>query len=338
MSTYSHVRFLMHAWSRASRNLRRPAVLTWTDTDTLQVDKDSLRVPSLPSRMKNALDALEGYIKTVVLCGIPLDSLCASVDLEAFADGGNSESQESQRFTEELLKKAKMGFRSTDGSDLTWDAKDARSWRMNAHQGLLRVFAAMHTTGGLPPRSTDAESFRLGDFIFIPTLQTIGIRSKTGKMKFRAEHVENIDSVIYVFPPLVAKLLFVMVRIVRPVELRLLLRDSGPEGHSTIKELYSSYVFVSMGSFISFSGRSAALKAWTKECIGVELGFRKYRQVATALQRCLLPTLTRNPLAPVNSLEVDDRRLRRTHSESREDADALLFTQLSTDWHNIFGL
>ncbi|KAJ7738590.1 hypothetical protein B0H16DRAFT_1570161 [Mycena metata] len=336
VSPFSGVRFFMREWSIASRASPRPAMLSWADDNILNVWEKSLNVAELPAMTKEALAGLENYFQESVLCGIPLDLLCPSIDFQKFASGGHLTSVESQRFEEELLLRGKIGFTS-GGSEITWDKRAGRAWRMVLHQATLRLASAMHTTGGLPPRTTDEELFRLNDLLFIAGGNTVGINSTTNKMLSRRGVTR---SVTFVFPPVVAKLMFILVHIVRRVQLRLLLSDSHLSDHAELRELYESYLFVSMGSTITYSARSAALKAWTKQSFGLELSFGRYRHVATALQRHFLPTLSQNPLAAEIAPEVDNNRLQRTHAAMGEDG--FMWTQMmiqqARDWHMFLGL
>ncbi|KAJ7076239.1 hypothetical protein B0H15DRAFT_955765 [Mycena belliarum] len=334
VSPFSGARFLMRQWSIASRASRRPADMLWSGDNILNAWGKSLNVTELPAMTKKALVSLENYFQESVLCGIPLDLLCPSIDFQKFASGGHWTSVESQRFQEELLVRGKMGFTS-DGSEITWDRRAGRSWRMVVHQATLRLASAMHTTGGLPPRTTDEELLRLVDLLFIAASKTVGIKSTTYKMLSR----HGVTSpIIFVFPPVVAKLMFILVHIVRPIQLRLLLSDSRPSDHAELRELYGSYLYVSMGSTITYSARSAALKVWTKQCFGFELTIGQYRHVATALQRRFLPKLSQNPLKAEIAPEVDNNRLQRTHANMTEDGSMLMMIQQARDWHEFLGL
>ncbi|KAJ7440486.1 hypothetical protein B0H11DRAFT_2292875 [Mycena galericulata] len=334
VSPFSGVRFLMRQWSIASRSCPRPAMLSWTGDNILNAWGKSLNVAELPAMTKKALVGLENYFQKYVLCGIPFDLLCPSIDFQKFASGGHLTSVESQRFQQELLVQGKMGFTS-DGSKITWDKQAGRSWRMVVHQATLRLASAMHTTGGLPPRTTDEELFRLDNLLFNPAGNTVGIKSTTNKMLSRKGVT---GPVTFVFPPVVAKLMFILVHIIRPVQLRLLLSDSRPLHHAELRELYESYLFVSMGSTITYGARSAALKAWTKQCFGFQLTIGQYRHVATALQRRFLPELSQNPLAAEIAPEVDNNRLQRAHADMGDDGVMLMMIQQARDWHEFLGL
>ncbi|KAJ7825923.1 hypothetical protein B0H14DRAFT_2819085 [Mycena olivaceomarginata] len=337
LAPYSGVRFLMHAWSRASRNVVCPSKMMWIDDETLRVENHVVSVPRLPRMMRDTVRDLEVYIAEFVLCGIPLSSICTSIDLRAFVAGGNENSSESQRFRVELEKQGKFGLTSALGSGISSHTQEARSWRMFIHRALLGISAAMHTTGGLPPRTPDADAFCLQDLMYIADGNTVGIRSTVGKMKDR--HNAASTSVVHVFPPVVAKLLFIAIRIVRPIELELLLADTQSQSDpDAITELYRTYIFASKGSLISTGSRDAALKAWTKSCFGYGSSVSQYRQLATALQRRFLPTLSQDPRVPTSNLEVTDSGLQRTLALRRKDELQLLFIQMAKDWHNFIGL
>ncbi|KAJ7177394.1 hypothetical protein C8R43DRAFT_942666 [Mycena crocata] len=225
---YSGVRFLMHAWSHASRSVVRPSRMMWTDDETLQVANNVVSVPHLPRMMRETVHDLDVYITEFVLCGITLHSICRLIDLQAFVTGGNENSSESKQFRKELEARGKCGLTSVLGLSISSHTQEVRSWRMCVHKALLRISAAMHTTGGLPPRTLDADAFRLQNLIYIADGNTLGIHSTVGKMRDRENPA--ITSVVHVFPPVVAKLLYIAIRIVRPVELELLLADN--QSHS----------------------------------------------------------------------------------------------------------
>ncbi|KAJ7241210.1 hypothetical protein B0H12DRAFT_1133859 [Mycena haematopus] len=334
VSPFAGVRFFMRHWSIAARASLRPAMLSWTGDNILNAWGKSLDVAELPAMTKKALADLENYFQESILCGIPLELLCPSVDFQKFASGGHAASVESQRFLEELLRQGEMGFTSDD-SEITWDKAAGRTWRMIVHQGTLRLVSAMHTTGGLPARTTDEELFRRDNLLYIAAGKTLGIKSTTNKMSSR-KHVTG--SVTFVFPPVVAKLMFILVHIVRPVQLRLLLSDSPLSAHAELRELYDSYLCVSMASTLTYSARSTAFKAWTKNWVGFELTISQYRHIATALQRRFLPELTQNPLAAEIAPEVDNNRLQRTQADMGVDDSMMMMIQQSRDWHKLLGL
>jgi hypothetical protein len=95
-------------------------------------------------------------------------------------------------------------------------------------------------------------------------------------------------NIVRLLPYRLAQILYILLRVVRPVELMPILKFCVPVGADNANaavKLYRTRVFVSWGKPWTGALLSNILKAWFKKGLNIPMGIRMYRHFATSLQR-----------------------------------------------------
>jgi hypothetical protein len=156
-------------------------------------------------------------------------------------------------------------------------------------------------------------------------------------------------NILRLLPYRVARILFILLRVVRPIQLMPLMKFVVPAGQKNAEaamSLYGTRIFVSWNSAWSSSLLSHILKAWFKEHLGFPMGLRMYRHFATALQRKYIKYLRHND--PESIQEAADGQAGRTErtgdghyavekGQSSTEARIRNFELVSAYWHEMIG-
>ncbi len=130
-------------------------------------------------------------------------------------------------------------------------------------------------------------------------------------------NIQGIEKHIRRYIPYqIFRLLYLLLRVVRPIELTVLFATIVPDANKakTI-QAYHGHVFASMGRAWVSEDISKALQSWLDGVIGLRLGLHDYRHLAIAIQRRYMDLREKNP----NQNELALNRIR-AHGKSVGDS------------------
>jgi hypothetical protein len=257
--------------------------------------------------VRRELDELETFIRKKVLFGISLESIGISCQLTDSMDTGDTitpgygpflsaedttlDNVDSNKFLRALTELGKESPVRKVGGNLVWDKTKSNKWSMICHMALQTAYCLVHTTPGLAGRASEEvliqwtnEEFGACGNIRI-SHGTVAIDTSYHKGALFTGMHKNI---VRLLPYRLARILYILLRVVRPVELMPTLRFCVPVGAENAKaavKLYRTRVFVSWGKAWTSALLSRILKAWFKKGLNIPMGIRMYRHFATCLQR-----------------------------------------------------
>ncbi|KAJ7738595.1 hypothetical protein B0H16DRAFT_1694756 [Mycena metata] len=354
LSPYSVVRHWMHVFTAAALKTPRPYLIQWKAERTLLLGKREVDVDAYFAFLRRKLDHLEQHIEKEVLFGISLDGLnilCDPSQLKMKMKPGekgvlNSDARkgldnpESDHFARALFAGRHLEPEG-QGGGLQVDPKKGMTWLNHIHTAMYELHPLCHTTQGLPGRCSEEELF-LHENIDVDTMH--------GTLGFRATHLKTgaFKHIFRMLDPRVSRLLYIMVRIVRPVELLVLLQHViPPSKQEKTLNVYHNRIFATMGC--GMTNLSTNLGSWlqgTTDIPGLQfhIGMRMYRQFATALDRQYLGALKENPLATVadhqagRTTAVSDKHYAVERWKTDASAARAICVQKSLDWQRMIGI
>ncbi|KAJ7210265.1 hypothetical protein B0H12DRAFT_1151777 [Mycena haematopus] len=355
MNPFSTIRYYMHVFTSVTLRTPRPWLIQWKEERALLIAGHEVRIDDYFRFLKQKIDELEKYVEEKVLFGSTLDDLDISTDLAGLTMKSKSglftndsditlDNPDSDRFVEFLSAALHLApdDSTRDGNQMEIDPEKGIKWLQHINAAYCELHPLTHTTQGLPGRFTEEGLFTLDNMDVEMAHNTIGFKPthlKTGAFK----HIFRM------LPQRISRLLYIMIRVVRPVELLVLLQHVVPKRkHETTLRLYSNRVFATMGHEMTSTFLSKNLGGWLKGAegslgLGFHMGGRMYRQFATALDRKYLGSLEVDPLATVGDHQAG-RTTAVSHRhyavEWRVDAGMAraLSVQKSLDWHKMIGI
>lgn len=365
-SPFADLRYWIRSASRVVRGLRRPYIVQWVDNDTVHIRHAQINIRELGTFMQHKLKALRAFVDTEILCGISLEELGITCDFGRYADSGDEKTRgysplgnvnkdgtlnnaDSDKFFDAMLEAGVLGLKLTESGEVIWDKAKSTKWLSAIHKAWSQVFPLCHTTGGLPGRGTEEALFQWMNSAFTRRHLffkegTIGLASNY--------HKGTLSTGIYKYvlrllPYDLACIIFILLRIVRPVELDPLLQfHIGTNETQEVVEIYKTRLFASMGKAWTSEMLSESLAVWFKEGFQCAMGLQLYRHLAIAISRqhfdyskeitpmeqALNTQAGHSP--PVNQLHYGGEK----GGTNNFIADEKYFALVSKGWHKLFGL
>jgi len=301
ISPLSILRRWIRALSRVARVTPSATCILWDATNSsISVKGHVISLDAYKSHVRNTCNELVDFVNHHVLLDVKLpDKAYAlpeeenddintrgfglfALPAEALATGNHP----STIFLDALCRSG--GLCQIHNGAIQWDPNELATWLANITQAWSMVLVLLHILS-LPARGTEevvwqhANSISSSRHLFLsPHLKTLVTQSNyskttaiTGVYKY----------VIRPVPYLLAKVITILLRIIRPVEMMAVASRASEEQRHPILEKYSTHMFVSAGNVWNSEELSAALKHWYMEKLGIPFGLNLHRHFAQALQR-----------------------------------------------------
>ena len=319
--------------------------------------------------LRQQLDELETFVTDKVLFGISLESIGVSCRLTDSMDTGDRttpgygpflaaddttlDNVDSNKFLRALLKLGEESPTRKVGGSLVWDKGKSDKWSMVCHMALQSAYCLVHTTQGLAGRASEEVLIQWTneEFGACGNLRirhgTVAIDTSYHKGSLFTGMNKNI---LRLLPYRLARILHILLRVVRPIELMPILKfrvPVGTENASATVKLYRTRVFVSWGKLWTAAQMSTILKAWFKKGLNIPMGIRMYRHFATCLQRRYIRYIKHEHPEDIQAAadaqagrtvqtsEANYAVEKKVHSASKRIRD---FELVSAYWHEMCGL
>jgi len=302
----------MHDTTRYCLGHLRPYMMQWNKEVLLIHDHRGSKRNYMTTKdafaqfVRQQLDELETFVDSEVLFGISLKSIGISCRLTDTMDTGDKttpgygpflsaddttlDNVDSNKFLRALTEFGKEAPVRKVGGRLEWDRRKSNKWSMICHMALQMAYCLVHTTPGLAGRASEEVLIQWTNEEF-GACGNIRIRHGTAAIDtsyhkgalFTGMH----KNIVRLLPYRLARILYILLRVVRPVELMPILKFCVPVGTDNANaavKLYRTRVFVSWGKPWTAALLSNILKAWFKKGLNIPMGIRMYRHFATALQ------------------------------------------------------
>jgi hypothetical protein len=357
----------MHGLSVLAKNTPRPNLIWWRGEDILMFGKEVTFSRYRENTYKKVLQ-LEQLILKDVLCGIytrieeveevfALKNLAEDSDEKTpghgiIANTANPimRTAESDKFFQRMFEEKKLDIQSNSRGGVNVDQLQGLQWISAIHGAYIMLVAACHVLI-LAGRGTEWETIR-------PTNNEDGRKGVvydpgacTGA--FDAEYhkglnVQGMNKHNRRYMPWeIFRLLYILLRIVRPLELMVLFATIIPDTDkpATI-QAYNKHLFASMGKAWKSADISKALQDWFMDVIDFPLGLHDYRHMAVAIQRKYMDLRNKEPSeldVAINVLRGHKKAVGDSHYAretylgtcSPEDRDRAL--ELARKYHEVMG-
>ncbi|KAJ7719882.1 hypothetical protein DFH07DRAFT_784544 [Mycena maculata] len=298
-SPYSGVRQWLHEFTSVVLRTPRPYNVQWTDKqhENLILEGHPISKKDYCLGIRQRLQKLEDFVREKVLFGIDVGDVRSQLDTLAEAAAAaierppvlsaNSENSvvgsnpQSDVFAAKVLAQGHLAL-SAGGA---LDRGKTMRWREDVRRAFYDTHALVHTTEGLPGRGTEDHVLELRDMVYEPVYHAFAITPVVRK-------TQDTKNVIRLLPEAVSVLLYILIRIVRPLECLAHLRfESGTDKRELLR-LYDTNVWAIGGQQMKSRSLSKNLATWLGAAPGMpgfdfRMGIKLYRHFATALDRDL---------------------------------------------------
>jgi len=306
----------MHVFSAAVENRRRKIpIVSWRDDDTMVLQQHTIHIHKFRAFLLDQLQSLEKFFHEKLLFGGKTSEMGITIDFDSLQDStdittkgyspvlGNLDgNNDSEKFMDFLLSKKIV--LAIENSKLVWNIEEAESWTSNIYTATLLLFVLIHVTQGSPARITEEIFMQICNTLFgrrhlfvLNGYATLATWSNYWK---GAQISGKFKEILRVMPHRVAKLLFILLRIIRPVEVMYLLRHRIPFDQSERERVvaaYSSSLWTALGTCISVDVMYESVRTFFRfpsdePTFDFPFGVRLYRQFAAAVQKRHLSDLS----------------------------------------------
>jgi len=254
----------MHIFSSAIKNTRNTALVRWLSDGVLLFDNHEINVDDYRTFLHSQIDGLERFFSTDVLCGHTLEQLGISADFISLNDTGNAHqlgynpflgdirgNTDSRKFLEALVKDGSLV--SLKNGQLVWSTVDTEHWLSAINQANNQAQALAHVTQGSPGRMTEEAKFQAANtpvsrkHLVVPYgMNTLAFFANYWKGALVSGRFKEV---LRLLPYRIARLLFILIRIVRPIEwLYLAKYRVMDQERDSLTAVYRTYIWTSIGS------------------------------------------------------------------------------------------
>ncbi|KAJ2932075.1 hypothetical protein H1R20_g5033, partial [Candolleomyces eurysporus] len=315
ISPYSILRNNMHISSVHQRRARKRPNMQWVDDHLLLVDQNRFSLPDFFGFVDYQLELLETFIRDEVLQCHTLADLGIDCNFSELKDTGDVDTRgygcllpqdgisnpDSKTFMLKLVEQKNLVSPSGSGrGGLVWDSEKGWPWTGRIREATVRLYALAHILQGSPGRSTEENLMQISNtragrrHLFAESeMGTLAIFSDYWK---GAKAQGRFKEILRVLPYRISRLLFILIRIVRPVERLFIVKSKLPAERRQINSVYRSKLWAAGGLEIDARILGDAVSAFFKrldrkgakpfEWIS---GLRPYRHLTVAIQRRRLP-------------------------------------------------
>lgn len=296
----------MHGFTHVVKNTIRPGTISWNG-DVLTTPKGDIDFKRYKIWIHSEVVALELLMEKQVLMNLftldDFDSHIASIDDKCdektlghgiFLDEGNEglDTVLSDYFFNALFKAKKLGASTDLQGNVRYDKRQSKKYLEFVDKAWELIVVLIHTAGQAGPgRGVEEGLYHLQNtkytrrhLFYENSLRTGGLNSNYHKGAIHSGAYKNIFRLL---PYQLFRILWVLIQIIRPLELTLLIEYVIPaEKRTQVTHWYSERVFASGGNQWTSLRLSTRLAKWFKfGKLGVEMSIRPYRHFSVAIQR-----------------------------------------------------
>nr|GAT49173.1 predicted protein [Mycena chlorophos] len=343
----------MHTFTATALKLPRPYLVQWMDDQNKNVllNGHQISIEQYFSGIRERAQQLQNLVEKQVLFGIDVgnvETVLEQLLLKAadssripilLVDSDRKGNPQSRTFLVQLKQQGHL-FDATTG---LFDPTKTKPWLDLVLHTMQDLHSLVHVTQGLPGRGTEDHALNLSDILYNPDEQAIGIAPQVRK-------TEDSKSIFRQLSRLVSRLLFIMLRIIRPVELLAVVgcKIVPDTAQSQVMEMYQTKVWVVGGREMTSKMFSKDLAAWSRQGpnlpgLDFDMGLKLYRHFAVALDRKLLGGLMSDPFFDIGDYQAG--RVKTTSHRSyavqkgwHPTEGWKLQIQKSEDWRKMLGL
>ncbi|KAF6742371.1 hypothetical protein DFP72DRAFT_1179277 [Ephemerocybe angulata] len=375
VTPYGTIRFFMHTSSVAQRNAMKLAFVAWFASGSLLVNQEVFELDKFKDFLDFRMSELECFIKDSVLFGFTLESLKIRCDLQSLVDTKNTDSQgygpllpqgaslanpDSNKFFKHLTRVKVSPLVKTKKKKTIWNSDMAYTWAVSIDVAAQQLCALCHILQGSPGRGTEEALMQASNTIdgrrhlFVDQVQgTIAVFSNWSKT---TSTTGKFKEILRVYPYRLARLVFIMIRIVRPVLLHYLGTTMKKDELKTIRESYRTFIWSGTlkPPHPSYLGRVIPAFFASKARDGTSPfkwidGLRLYRHIVVAIQRKHFPRMRYTEAMAAEGISVPDEQAGRSAATSASyyaveegvapgDQGLLQhYTAFSAQWHIFLG-
>ncbi|KAJ3502694.1 hypothetical protein NLJ89_g8769 [Agrocybe chaxingu] len=368
---FATIRSWLHHFSVAAKNMPRPQTAEWKGDDTIVINSKEVYLPTWMAYVRSQLEDANRFVERNLLMGlIGLDEIeerfkvSALEGTKAMGEGllfdsrhPTFDNEQSTFLMGRLYTGKHLGVtvekKIGGGKKFAFQKEAGLRWVMDAHRAWRKVHPLGFILQGLGGRMTEECAYspvnnEAGDanVVVKPLLETGGFNARYNKCLATTGQFKHI---IRLLPYGVFRLLYVLVRMVRPIELAILYEHVIPaHRQQAAADAYSGSIFASMGVAWTPEFASTNLFEFVE---GANFGFgmrvREYRHFGIALQRRKLPYYQstdsdqKRLAAAADAMSAHTTAVSDMHyavleqtpgSKSQEE----LFLTVSQDWHKLY--
>ena len=348
----------------------------WVDDRELILNGNLINLDVFRDFLHFQIESLNDFIAQNVLLGLTLEELGIVINFDELGKQGDfttvgqnpllvklEGNSDSNRFLEALVTVKKGRFASFENGQLVWEMQQAQLWVANIHQAMLRTHDIAHITQGSPGRMTEEDKMQSANtlasrrhLVVAPNMDTLAVWSNYWKGRTISGRFKEI---LRVFPKIISEFIFILLRVVRPIEVLFLAKHLTLASDRTkMISAYRSALWASMGTSLHANAMCASLSDFLalpgrdgEPVFNFKFNVRCYRQFATAVQRRHLPGSPKYTEQIAESLTAaGDLQAGRTEGTSHQNYAIQTSTvnmepgfiahylAYSTAWHRFWGL
>jgi len=315
---------MIHGFGRVFRATPRPGVVRWDSADEiLNLFGYEIDIDQYCHSLHKTLLELEKFVLDDILLGVyaSIEDLEEKHQIQGIKDNGDETTpgfgiiaQANVKLKGLTNKESEEWFINVPQGKLGPHSspEEIYSWLLNIHKAYSNLFVLLYATS-YSGRGSEFEKAR-------PI--NIGTQSRRNVVYDQEAHTGAIDSDYHkgfsitglakhnrrYMPYSVFRLLYVLVRIVRPIELALMLHinpNASPHIREGYAEAYTTRLFVSLGQYWTPHTMTASLVKWFQENLNLpNFGLHDIRHLAIALQAKFVDLNM-----PVNDIEKMNNQL-----------------------------
>ena len=302
----------MRVFSYAISKKRKVATTFWRDDSTVILGPHMINVSVFRSLLSSQIERLEEFFRNELLFGKRLDEIGITIDFSTIVDNGDFETimyspllesihgnRDSDILLDCMLRDRLVVEIGQNDNQMKWHASAAEKWLGNIHTGASRLQAAAHITQGAPGRMTEEAKSQLSNtgvgrrhLVVLQALNTLAVWSNYSKT---TKVTGAFKEVLRVYPHRISRLIFILVRLIRPIEILYLIKHrQAPvtEDLELVATAYRSRLWTSFGIPFTPKLMCENLADFLMSEDGdnpspftFHFGVRVYREFAVAIQR-----------------------------------------------------
>lgn len=238
----------------------------WVDDQELILSGNIINLDTFRDFLHFQIELLQDFIVKKVLLGLTLEELGIIINFHEFGKQGNfttigqnpllvklEGNPDSDKILEALVKKGASEVVSFENGQLVWEMQRAQLWVADIHRAMLITHDIAHITQGSPGRMTEEDKIQSANtfasqrhLVVAPNMDTLAVWSNYWKGMTISGRFKEI---LRVFPKVVSDFIFILLRVVRPVEVLFLAKHiTLASEHTKMITAYRSALWVGMGT------------------------------------------------------------------------------------------
>jgi hypothetical protein len=374
ISPFASLRYWMHTFTRVVLNTLRPVMVRWLNPKCLEVEGEEIDMDKYRAFLQSQMGRLEEMVKDNVLFGIVLEDIGIDLQISKHVETGDEvtvgygvltpelaqgspgsdtvtiDNADSDRLFLRMVKEKALGL-SVGTSGIIWDGNKSVIWLRDIHSAWSLLWCLYHVLAGQAGRTTEEDVLNITNTLegrrhVFGEGESIAIISNYHKGAHNSNMYKHI---LRLLPYRLARIMLILVRIVRPIELSALLEFGQFHGkEQEVVATYQTALFATWGKrWNAKTGQQTRLLAnWFEEGLGVRMGVRKYRHFAAAIAREYIKAPEVDALSVASDQQAAHERVTSDVNYAQSEVSRILppsrrqlYLKVSTMWHkvHVFG-